>query len=198
MTVPAVVAIPIRSFDDAKTRLSGVLSAADRRRLAEAMAERVVRAAHDLPVFIISDDADVARWAKRLGAEIVAPGVSGLNASVSAAVDVLAADLPPDARIIVAHADLPRAEDLRVVTGDGIAIAPDAARDGSNVLSLPATAAFTFHYGSGSFEAHRREAAERGLTFTVVDDESLALDIDDPADLAALAADDESDRRRRS
>ena len=197
MTVPAVVAIPIRSFDDAKTRLAGVLSAADRRRLAEAMAERVVRAAHDLPVFIISDDADVARWASRLGVDVVAPGVSGLNASVTAAVSLLAADLAHDARIIVAHADLPRADDLRVVTGAGVAIAPDAARDGSNVLSLPAGTEFTFRYGPGSFEAHRREAADRGLEVTVIDDESLALDVDDPADLAALAAVDDPDPRPR-
>ncbi len=86
MTVPAVVAIPIRSFGDAKTRLSAVLSAADRRRLAEAMAERVVHAAHDLPVFIISDDEDVTRWAGRRNVEVVAPGVSGLNESVTVAV----------------------------------------------------------------------------------------------------------------
>lgn len=198
MTGPAVVAIPIRSFDDAKTRLSGVLSASDRRRLAEAMAERVVRAAHNLPVFIVSDDAKVATWADGLGVEIVAPGVTGLNASVAVAVDHLSSDLPPDGRIIVAHADLPRAADLRVVTGAGMAIAPDTARDGSNVLSLPAGTDFTFCYGPRSFDAHCREATARGLDITVIDDESLALDIDDPADLAMLADVDESDVRRRS
>ena len=64
----AAVLIPLRSFDDAKTRLAGVLSPADRRRLAMAMAERVVRAARDLPVHVVSDDADVLRWAERLGA----------------------------------------------------------------------------------------------------------------------------------
>ena len=198
MTGPAVVAIPIRSFSDAKTRLSGVLSASDRRRLAEAMAERVVRAAHDLPVFIISDDVDVARWAGRLGVEVVAPGVTGLNASVTAAVGHLGTDLPPGGRIIIAHADLPRAHDLRVVTGDGIAIAPDTERDGSNVLSLPAGTDFTFRYGPASFDAHCREATARGLEVAVINDESLALDVDDPADLAALADADESDLRRRS
>jgi len=198
VTGPAVVAIPIRSFDDAKTRLSGVLSASDRRRLAEAMAERVVRAAHGLPVFIVSDDAKVATWAEGLGVEIVAPGVTGLNASVTAAVGRLSNGLPPDGRIIIAHADLPRAVDLRVVTGAGMAIAPDTARDGSNVLSLPAGTDFTFCYGPGSFDAHCREATARGLDISVIDDESLALDIDDPADLTLLADADESDVRRRS
>lgn len=187
MTPPAVVVIPIRSFDDAKTRLAGVLSPTDRRRLAEAMAERVVRAAHDLPVHIVSDDTSVSRWATALGASVVSPAVSGLNPSVTAAVAHLRTELDPSQRIIVAHADLPVAADLRVVTGPGVAIAPDTVRDGSNVLSLPAHAEFTFHYGPGSFRAHADEAKARGLELTVIDDASLALDVDDPADLAALA-----------
>lgn len=200
MNAPAVVLIPIRSFDDAKTRLAPVLTAADRRRLAQAMAERVVRAARDLPVRVVSDDADVARWARRLGAGVIAPGVSGLNPSIQRAAEIARTDLRDAAgttRLIVAHADLPHAVDLRVVTGLGVAIAPDRHRDGSNVLSLPATAPFTFRYGPGSFAAHEAEAATCGLEFTVIDEPSLGFDVDDPSDLAALAAADESDRSAR-
>ncbi|MEM9465386.1 MAG: 2-phospho-L-lactate guanylyltransferase [Actinomycetota bacterium] len=182
----AAVLIPIRSFDDAKTRLSGVLTPADRTRLAKAMAERVVHAAHGLPVHVVSDDPEVGRWATGVGADVIAPGVSGLNASVTAAVSTVASVADPPQRVIIAHADLPLAEDLRVVTGPGVAIAPDGPRDGSNVLSLPTGAAFTFHYGPGSFAAHRTEAAERGLDFTVVVEPGLALDVDEPADLIRL------------
>ena len=47
-----------------------------------------MHAAHDLPVHIVSDDADVARWAgASVGAQPLAPGVSGLNQSVAAAVE---------------------------------------------------------------------------------------------------------------
>lgn len=197
MSVPAVVAIPIRSFDGAKTRLSGALSSADRRRLAEAMAERVVRAAHDLPVVVVTDDPDVGQWAEGLAARVIAPGVRGLNASVQAAVLVLRSELDAGARVIVAHADLPLAHDLRVVHGPGMAIAPDTSRDGSNVMSLPVHTDFTFHYGPGSFAAHCAEATRRGLDVRVVDDDSLALDVDEPADLAALAAAEQPDDRRR-
>lgn len=186
MSATGAVLIPIRSFDDAKTRLAGVLSPADRRRLAMAMAERVVRAARGLPVFVVSDDADVLRWADRLGAEGLAPGVKGLNESITAAVSQLASSAEPPARVIIAHADLPLADDLRVVTGPGLAIAPDSDRDGSNVMSLPIDAAFTFHYGPGSFTAHRDEAERCGLEFTIVDEPSLALDVDDPGDLVRL------------
>lgn len=182
----AAVVIPLRSFDDAKTRLAGVLSAADRRRLAMAMAERVLRAARSLPVYVVSDDPDVLRWAGRLGATGIAPDVAGLNESITVAVSQIAGAPEAPARVIIAHADLPLADDLAVVTGPGVAIAPDRERDGSNVLSLPTSADFTFHYGPASFAAHRAEAERRGLDFTVVDAPALALDIDDPADLARL------------
>ena len=182
----AAVLIPIRSFDGAKTRLSTVLSPPDRSRLAHAMAERVVRAARGLPVHIVTDDREVARWAATVGATVIDPAVSGLTASISAAVASIAAGENAPDRIIVAHADLPLADDLRVVTGPGVAIAPDVHRDGSNVLSLPTDAPFTFHYGPGSFAAHRDEAERRGLPFTVIDDAKLALDIDDPDDLLRL------------
>ncbi len=187
----AAVLIPIRSFDDAKTRLSGVLSAADRTRLARAMAERVVHASRGLPVHVVSDDPEVARWASKMGAEVLAPGVRGLNESVTAAVAAIAAADDAPARVIIAHADLPLADDLRVVAGPGVAIAPDGPRDGSNVMSLPTGEPFTFHYGPGSFAAHCDEAERRGLTVTVIDDASLALDVDEPADLIRLQSQQE-------
>lgn len=182
----AAVLIPIRSFDDAKTRLSGVLTPVDRTRLARAMAERVVHAAHELPVHVVSDDRDVARWAATVGAQILAPDVAGLNESVTAAYETIASSAAPPERVIIAHADLPLANDLRIVFGPGVAIAPDEPRDGSNVLSLPTGSPFTFRYGPGSFAAHRAEAEARGLAFTVINDPSLALDVDEPADLVRL------------
>lgn len=183
----SVVLIPIRSFADAKSRLSAVLAASDRERLARAMAERVVRAAHDLPVRVVSDDPAVATWAAGLRAGVIAPLVNGLNPSVSAAVNALRCEITAQGRIIIAHADLPRANDLRIVRGPGLAIAPDRHGDGSNVVSIPAHVDFNFCYGPGSFEAHRAEAARLGLDVTVIEDPTLALDVDHPADLVELS-----------
>ena len=79
--------VPIRSFDDAKSRLAGVLDADQRRTLVQTMAETVVKAAVDLPVVVVTDDATVAAWAEGLGVRVVAPGVAGLSPSVAAGVD---------------------------------------------------------------------------------------------------------------
>jgi len=183
-----VVLVPIRSFDDAKSRLADVLSADERRALARTMATTVVIAARGLPVKVVTDDSDVGTWARSVGAAVLAPGVSGLNRSIAVAFAEVRSELGPvEGRVIIAHADLPLAHDLRVVDGPGVAIAPDRHRDGSNVMSIPASADFEFAYGPGSFELHQREAARLGLGVTVIDDPTLALDIDHPDDLAEFA-----------
>lgn len=164
-----------------KTRLADALDIDQRRRLAIWMAEKVVAAAAPFPTRIITDDLEVAEWAQASRAGVIDPGVRGLNPSVAAAVAATACEGYD--RAIIAHADLPAAQSLTALDGDGVMIAPDAARDGSNVLGVPTDAGFEFHYGPGSFAAHSSEAERVGLTLTVVDDPDLAWDVDDPADL---------------
>ncbi len=175
------VLVPIRSFDDAKSRLAPELTLDQRRLLVRRMAEIVVAAAHDLPVRVVTDDPDVAEWATTVGSVPLAVEAEGLNPSITRAVEIVGGEGID--RVIVAHADLPIAADIRVVVGAGVAVAPDRSRDGSNVLSVPTGAGFNFAYGPGSFAKHRAEAARLGLTFLEIDDASLAWDIDDPADL---------------
>ncbi len=176
-----IVLVPIRSFDDAKRRLAESLDHQMRRELMRAMAETVVAAAHDLPVWVVTDDDEVAQWAQEMHIAVRRVGVSGLNPAITVA--VAAAARAGAARILVAHADLPYASDLRVVTGNGVAVAPDRRRNGTNVMSLPTDTGFIFAYGPGSFAKHRAEAARLGLDFSEVDDASLAWDVDSPEDL---------------
>jgi 2-phospho-L-lactate/phosphoenolpyruvate guanylyltransferase len=100
-------------------------------------------------------------------------------------------------RVIVAHADLPRATSLaHLADGEpqAVVIVPDRHRDGSNVLVVPTAAGFRFAYGPGSFRAHAAEAERLGLGLVVVDDPDLAWDVDVPDDLTGLdvAADGEN------
>jgi 2-phospho-L-lactate/phosphoenolpyruvate guanylyltransferase len=176
-----VVLIPIRSFDDTKSRLAEVLDADERRLLSMWMAARVIRAAGDLPSRVVTDDENVAQWARRQGTGVLTVDVQGLNPAVTAAAS-RAADLGFE-RVIIAHADLPAAVDLSVVDTPGVGIAPDRERDGSNVICVPTRAGFEFAYGPGSFARHCAEARRLNLELTVVEDDTLAWDVDDPADL---------------
>jgi 2-phospho-L-lactate guanylyltransferase len=180
------VLVPIRSFDDALSRLSGVLDHAARARLMRTLAQRVVEAARDLPVWIVTDDPDVAEWASDQGAVPLAVERSGLTESVSKAVEVLRRRGLD--RVIVAHADLALVDDLTGMDGPGVSIAPDRRQDGSNVICIPADSGFRFAYGPGSFDRHVAEARRLDLPVRVVDDPTLAIDIDEPADLSFVEA----------
>ena len=176
------VLVPVKAFRDAKARLAGVCSAAERATLARWTADRVLDAAGTLPVFIACDDRVVADWAEQRGATVLwRPGL-GLNA----AVDTSMTDLHGRGvrHVVVAHADLARAESLASVAVLGsVTLVPDTKLDGSNVVALPTGTSFEFAYGPGSFRRHLERALALGLPVCVRRDPLLAIDIDTPADL---------------
>ena len=130
-TVPAdstAVLVPLRSMRDGKRRLTSVLDERSRAELIATMAARVIAAAHDLDVFVVHDEDDVAMWAATHGALAIRPEVPGLNEAVTYGCDHLRTR--GYRRAIIAHADLPLAEDLRVViTESPVAIVTDRYRD---------------------------------------------------------------------
>ena len=172
--------VPVKSFSQAKVRLAGVLDAAQRAALARAMAEHVLAAATPHPVTVACDDDEVAAWARAAGASVCwTPGL-GLNGAVAAGVQVLAGH----ERVLVAHADLPKATSFdEVLEPSGVVAVPDRHDDGTNVLVVPPGAGFAFAYGPGSFARHLAEAARLGLPATVLRPASLTWDVDVPADL---------------
>ncbi len=179
--------IPVKAFDQAKRRLHMAMSNPERADLARDMAERVIGAAHPLPVAVVCDDRDVAQWARIRGALVVWEPGRGLNGAVEAGVEHLLAN--GVTQVTVAHADLPRAADLAVVgEAPGITLVPDRYGNGTNVIALPADAGFRFSYGPGSFARHRAEAERVGLPYRILDRPDLAHDIDEPADVVPVAS----------
>jgi 2-phospho-L-lactate/phosphoenolpyruvate guanylyltransferase len=180
--VQVAVIVPVKAFADAKHRLAAALGPDERAELARALATRVLRAARELDVYVVCDDEDVATWAKDAGATVLWRPAAGLNDAVTFGVAELAAAGYEQA--IVAHGDLPLAEDLMVAAGfDGVTIVPDRHDDGTNVLALPTRAGFVFQYGPGSYARHVAEAGRTGLAIRILHDEALAWDVDVPDDL---------------
>jgi 2-phospho-L-lactate/phosphoenolpyruvate guanylyltransferase len=183
------VVIPIRAFALGKARLAASLDASGRAALAQRWAEQVVHAAAPMPVVVVSSDPDVRVWATNLGLEgIDDPGT--LDAAAGAGRDHLRAQ--GCTRVVIAHADLPRAHDLSRLARDAarpvVALVPCHRDDGTPVLSLPTDVEFRFAYGPSSFRRHAAEARRLGLGLRVVRDPDLAFDVDVPDDLAALGA----------
>jgi 2-phospho-L-lactate guanylyltransferase len=182
--VGCVVLVPVKAFAEGKARLAPTLDPKGRAELSRLMATRVLEAAAPLPVAVVCDDAEVARWAVDHGAMALPEPGRGLNGAVEAGVGRLAA--LGASEVLVAHADLPMARGLARLAGFvGVTLVPDRRDDGTNVVCVPADAGFRFAYGPGSFLRHQVEARRLGLEQRVVREPDLAWDVDVPADIPA-------------
>ena len=185
----AGVVLPIRSFVLGKARLAADLDTAARADLGRRLADRVADAAAPHVVVVVTSAPEVRAWAAARQLPVLddpgsLDGAAALGQEHFAAVGV--------GRVVVAHADLPRARSLAGLVRDAsqpvVAMVPCHRDDGTNVLSLPADTAFRFSYGPGSFRRHAAEGRRLGLGVRVVRDPDLAFDVDVPEDLAALGA----------
>jgi 2-phospho-L-lactate guanylyltransferase len=176
------VLVPVKSFTEAKVRLAPALDNPARAALARQMAAIVVAAAAPLPVAVVCDDESVSEWASSVGAEVFWRPERGLNGAVADGVSRFG-ERGFD-RVIVAHADLPLADDLTWVADlDGVTLVPDRRDDGTNVICVPTRVGFEFSYGPGSFQRHLAEAQRLGLPHRVVREPRLGWDVDVPGDL---------------
>jgi 2-phospho-L-lactate/phosphoenolpyruvate guanylyltransferase len=127
-----------------------------------------------------------------VGASVVWTAGLDLNGAVTAGVDELARQ--GLTRVMIAHADLPDAVDLRPALPTDpssmmVTAVPDQHDDGTNVLTVPTGARFVFAYGPGSFAKHRAEAARLGFDFDARRLADLVRDIDEPHDLTEAERD---------
>ncbi|MCP5025091.1 MAG: 2-phospho-L-lactate guanylyltransferase [Actinomycetia bacterium] len=179
----AAVLVPVKSFAEAKVRLTPALEPRQRADLARRLGDIVLAAAAPLPVAVVCDDPGVAAWAQERGARVIWTPRRGLNAAVADGVAALAE--AGFKRVVVAHGDLPLATGFAHLLGQGpgVVLVPDRVEDGTNVLVVPTAAGFEFQYGAASFRRHLAEAHRLGLDASIVDDERLAWDLDSPPDL---------------
>jgi 2-phospho-L-lactate guanylyltransferase len=172
----------VKAFGLAKRRLSPLLDVEHRAVLARRLAANVLVAARDLDTAVVCDDPEVAAWASDRGAMVLHEPGRGLNGAIESG--VLQLRERGIMRVIICHADLPLARDVRWVGDfDGITLVPDRRADGTNVLCLPTSIEFSFSYGGGSFARHHAAAVATGLRVRVAPDRALSFDVDVPADL---------------
>ena len=183
------IVIPIKPLAQAKTRLSAVLSPAERSALAITLLDRALAAALAVaPVSVLTAEGAVAQRAAAAGADIIdEERVVGLNAAAGLAREHLRRR-GVDAMLILAG-DLPDVAPAALTAmishwRDGVAVIAPSSDGGVNALALPTRTEFRFAYGPQSFDLHRCEAARTGLEVIVHDCDALRYDIDWPEDLA--------------
>lgn len=188
--------VPLKSPERAKSRLAGVLSPDQRVRLFFALAERVIGALRATPgighVAVVTASADIADFARSLHAmPLLQPTDDGMTGALAAGLTELH-PLQPE-RVLMIPGDLPLISPSALESflsaaheGDGVSVVPDRRRVGTNLLLCSPPFAIAPCFGGHSFERHLAAAATAGVPAKVVNNDELALDLDEPDDLAHL------------
>jgi len=189
MTVLAIV--PVKRLDNAKSRLSSLLTDDERKQFCLKMLEDVLRTVKSTrrihQTVVVSRDPAVLRIAEAFGVVYLKEGKTGLNEAVSEAIGwcverratsiiVLPADIP-----LVTPTDLSRM--LSLGEKASMVICSSRSGKGTNALLLtPPNASPTF-YGSNSFQKHIQEALKRKISLRNFSSPRIALDVDTVEDL---------------
>jgi len=181
-----IVAIPVKPFDAAKKRLSGVLTTEARQALSVELARRTANAAiaAGAAPLILSADEVVSEWATSQRYDVLLDEGSSLDEAAHAA--TLFAKNEP---WLICHADLPllRAEDLaravELMAQGSWMLAPSS--DGGTSL-IGGIGRFGFSFGPASFHRHLARLSHRPVR--VMTSLGTLLDLDVPGDFSAAAA----------
>ena len=198
--------VPVKSLEQAKQRLAGVLPLEARRRLMLTMLEDVVatlRRVERLPVLVVTPDAEAAELAASAGASVLreacgqghsAAAVAGfIYAQAHGAVRALT--LPADAPLVTAAELDSLIQAGATPTRPCLTLVPNRDGDGTNGFLVSPPDLLQPSFGPGSFARHLAHAAARQIECRVRHLPGQALDIDEPADLARLIAHKRGDRR---
>lgn len=189
------VVVLIKDFDSAKQRLRPALGPKERRALAQRNAQLAVQAAAAGDrILVVAGDHEVAELAKAWGAEVLLePSQDGQNLAAARGI-ARAVEGGADA-VLLLSSDLPlvTVDSVREVLEAGsqingpVAVAVRAVgRGGTNALYLRPPGAITLHFGADSLAKFRDEAERSAVKFVVHDSDAMALDLDEPGDLARL------------
>lgn len=195
---PTWVIVPVKSLDQVKQRLQAVLPPPARRVLMLVMLQDVLATLRRVeglgPVLVVTPDAGVAEIAERGGAQVVREAASNGH-SAAAVAGFMHARSHGAARALTIPADAPlvTAGELRellerdaMMAGPHVTLVPNGEDEGTNGFLVSPPDLMQPSFGPGSFARHLAHAAAQRIACCVHRLPGLALDIDEPRDLAHL------------
>jgi 2-phospho-L-lactate guanylyltransferase len=192
-----MILVPVKNLANAKQRLSSVLGPEARQELAQAMCADVLETlAHwqrRPPVTVVTSDPFAGDLAARFDFDVMPDDLNPGETGAIEMATVLCRDQGVDHTLVI-PADIPLMEAFeldRIVEAApqaGAVLVPDAAGRGTNAAFRSPADLFPLRFGNDSFLPHRAAAKATGLPCVVLELPSIALDVDRPEDLQALAA----------
>jgi 2-phospho-L-lactate guanylyltransferase len=190
--------VPVKRFENAKTRLSSLLDTEDRIRLSSLMLEDTLQILSVAPpltqVIIVSADKRADEIATKHGAKFLPEEKeNGVNSAVALADGYCIEKEAADATIVIPH-DLPlldsivisKACELAEKESTCIVICPSVRYDGTNMLLRKPPSVIGTFYETDSYNMHVRTAIKLGIPVKPLLSKSLMYDIDTPEDALQL------------
>jgi 2-phospho-L-lactate/phosphoenolpyruvate guanylyltransferase len=192
-----MILVPVKDLRHAKQRLASVLSQPDRTALARAMVRDVLGTLASCPtrpiVAVITSDAYAMQLALGFGFQVIS---DALNLSQTDAVAMATAVCHERGEMstLVIPGDIPlvSVSELQNIFESapsmGSLLVPAADGRGTNAVYRSPADLFPLRFGNDSFKPHLAAARGTGYPCVVLSLPGIALDIDNPDDLRALAA----------
>jgi 2-phospho-L-lactate/phosphoenolpyruvate guanylyltransferase len=192
------VIVPVKGFENAKTRLSSMLDTDDRIRLSSLMLEDTLNVLSMTPslmqVIVVSVDKRAEEIATKHGANFLAEEKEkGVNSAVALADSYCMAKEAADATMVIPY-DLPlldpialsKACQLAEKESACIVICPSVRYDGTNMLLKKPPSVIATFYDTDSYNMHVKAAIKIGIPVKPLLSKSLMYDIDTPEDALQL------------
>jgi 2-phospho-L-lactate guanylyltransferase len=185
--------VPIKRFENAKTRLSSILDTDDRIRLSLLMLKdtlQILSAVHSLSqVITVSADKRVGEIAVKYGANfLLEEKERGVNSAVALA-DSYCMKKAADATMVIPHdlplldsTDISKACELAENESRCIVICPSLRYDGTNMLLRKPPSIIATFYDADSYNMHVKAAIRLGIPVKRLLSKGLVHDIDTPED----------------
>jgi 2-phospho-L-lactate guanylyltransferase len=197
MMMKTFAIVPVKSFENAKTRLSSILDTDDRIRFSLLMLEdtlQVLSVVHLLTqVIIVSADMRVEEIAVKYGAKfLLEEKETGVNSAVALA-DSYCMKEAADATMVIPHdlplldsTDISKACEMAEKESTCIVICPSLRYDGTNMLLRKPPSIIATFYDADSYNMHVKAAIRLGIPVKHLFSKSLMHDIDTPEDALEL------------
>jgi 2-phospho-L-lactate guanylyltransferase len=188
--------LPVKILSNAKQRLAGHFTAAQREALARTMYEQTLATLLEAEgidrVVVVTSDPDAAEHARRSGV-LVFEEREQLSHSVSADAACRRAIQAGATTALLVPIDVTTAlpedfERLAAAARPGVVIVPSSDGTGTNALARTPPDVIQSCFGTGSFQAHLEQARVKGVPAGVLRIPGLMFDIDTLEDVNELLA----------
>lgn len=191
-----MILIPVKNLSTAKQRLAAVLDQPARTELAQAMLHDVVAAlagwSRRPACALVTGDPFALELAEQFDFEIIPDRVNlGETGAIEMATEICVERGVESTLVIPADVPLIQCADVEQILvrapAEGSVLVPAGDGRGTNAAFRRPANLFPLRFGNDSFKPHLAAAQATGRPCEVLQLSSLALDIDNPADLQQLA-----------